>query len=279
MLLQSIHMQLKVIWERKVATIILFLLFSMMLVNYFQNIITFRGTDAIDMYHSMKLLTLSGSWSEYSYYLRQYYPLLVVIPAGFSLFSDKQLNQYIFIQSRVGARHYYLGKFIVVFIVTFFVFTIPFLIEIVLNSLAFPLIGVGDPSNLSSYDETYISWVNGYLFSSLYIYSPYLYAVVYTLIFGIVSGIFATFTVAVSTFSFKFKVLLFLPVYVLLYMVGMMKQVIPDVAVETNYFFYLAFHQPFRNPTANLLAFFSFCFFVFVLSLFIIFNKMRKDAL
>ncbi|MCD8501320.1 MAG: hypothetical protein LRY71_06075 [Bacillaceae bacterium] len=125
MLLQSIDMQLKVIWERRVATMILFLLFSMMLVNYFQNIITFRGTDAIDMYHPMKLLTLSG-WSEYGFYLRQYYPLLVAIPAGFSLFADKQLNQYIFIQSRVGARHYYLGKFIVVFIVTFFCLTISF---------------------------------------------------------------------------------------------------------------------------------------------------------
>src|SRR5690625_3757716 len=158
-------MQLKVIWEKRIALIIFFLLFGLMLVNYFTNVFTYSGTDIVDMYHPMKILTLS-SHSKYSFYLMQYYPLLVVIPAGFTLFADKQVNQYIFIQSRVGARNYYLGKFIVVFLVTFIVFTVPFLIEILLNVIAFPITATGDPSNLSIYQR--IEEIRMYLLSDLY---------------------------------------------------------------------------------------------------------------
>jgi hypothetical protein len=276
MLFHSINMQLKVIWERKVATFILFLLISLMLVNYFNNVFTYRGTDVINMYHPMKLLTLS-SYSEYSYYIMQYFPLLVVIPAGFSYFADKHLNQFIFIQSRVGARNYFLGKLIVVFLVTFFVFTVPFLIEILLNILAFPTTAVGDPSNRSTYEL--IDLFNMYLFSSLYKFSPYLYALFFTLVFGFFSSVLAIFTVAVSTFPIKFKVLLFLPVYVLLYLLGMVKQLFPAVTFETTYFFYLGFYHPLRDSTSSLLVFFSFTMILLVLSVLIISIKMKKDAL
>src|SRR5699024_10701473 len=142
--------------------------------------------DVVDMYHPMKLLTLS-SYSEYSFYILQYYPLIVVIPAGFSLFADKHLHQFILIQSRVGARNYYFGKLIVVFLVTCFVFTVPFLMEIMLNILVFPRMATGDPSNLSPYDMSNI--IKQYLFSDLYIQSPYLYAIFFTLIFGMFSGV------------------------------------------------------------------------------------------
>lgn len=278
MLSQSISMQLRIIWERKIATLLFFLLICLMLVNYFHNVMTYKGTDIVEMYHPMKLLTLS-SFSEYSYYLSQYYPLLVVIPAGFALFADKTLNQYIFIQSRVGAKNYYLGKLIVVFLVTFIVFSVPFLIEILLNCLAFPISATGDPSNNEYYSEVYIELTNMYLFSSLYHQSPYLYAIFSILVFGVLSGVLAMFTVAISTFPIKFKVLLFLPIYLLLHGVAMIKQKVPSLTFDTNYFFYLRFYEPLRNSTDSLIAFFTFIIFIFSLSILIVFFKMRKDAI
>lgn len=278
MLSYSIQMQWRMIWERKIATIILFLLFCLILVNYFNNVMTYKGTDIVDMYHPMKLLTLSN-YSEFCFYLLQYYPLLVVIPAGFSLFADKRFNQYIFIQSRVGARNYYLGKIIAVFLVNFTVFTIPFLVEILLNCIAFPLAATGDPSNLGYYNETYIEITNTYLFSSLYNQSPYLYAVFFTLVFGVFSGMLATFTIAISTFPIRFKVLLFLPVYLLLHGVGMLKQIVPSITFETNYFYNLGFYYPVQNATDSLIAFLSFIVLLLCLSLFIVIYRMRKDAL
>ncbi len=278
MLFQSIYMQWRIIWERKIATILLFLLFCLVLANYFSNVMTYRGTDIIDMYHPMKLLTLSN-YSENSFYLLLYYPLLVVIPAGFALFADKPLNQYIFIQSRVGARNYYVGKLIVVFLVTFAVFTLPFLIEILLNCIAFPMKATGDPSNLGYYNEDYLQITNMYLFSSLYIQSPYLYAVFFTVFFGVFSGVLAMFTVAISSFPIKYKVLLFLPIYLLLHGFAIIKQLVPILSIETNYFYNLGFYYPLRNSTDTLIALISFVVLVFCLSALIISLKMRKGAI
>lgn len=276
MLSDSIKMQLKVIYEKKVAMIVLFLLFAVVFINYFENVFLYSGTDILDMYHPMKLLTLS-TWSGSSYYILQYFPLIVAIPAGFSLFSDQVSNQYIYIQSRVGARNYYLGKLIVVFSVTFFVFTIPFLTEIILNLIAFPISATGDPSNSSIYRlyET----TKQYLFSDLYIRSTYLYAIVFTMIFGLFSGVLAVFTTAISTFPIKFKVLLFLPVYLLLYLTSMLKQLIPTIPIETNYFFYLRIFGIHRNSTGGFIALISFMLIFLILSVLIIMSKSRKDAL
>ncbi|KPB06041.1 hypothetical protein [Bacillus sp. CHD6a] len=275
MLLQSINMQWRVIVEKKVAMIVFFFLFSIMLVNYFTNLLTYSGTDIVDMYHPMKLLTLSN-YSEYSFYLLQYFPLLLVIPAGFSLFGDKQNNQLLFIQSRVSIGAYYWGKLIVVFLVTFIIFTVPFLLEILLNIIAFPNSAVGDPSNLSWYDASYIEMVSMYFLSDLFIFSPYLYAIVFIFIFGLFSSVLAMFTVAISIFPIKYKVLLFLPVYALLYVVGMAKQLFPTLTLETNYFYYFAFYYPIANSTKSLTGLFVFIGIIFVVSVLLILFKIRK---
>lgn len=276
MLLRSIKMQLKVIYEKRIAMVMLFLLLAVVLVNYFENIFTYQGFDVVNMYHPMKILTLS-SFSEYGYYLMQYFPLLVVIPAGFSLYADKHLNQLIYIQSRVGARHYYLGKLIVTFLVSFFVFTAPFLLEILLNLIAFPISATGDPSNVSFYERAHD--FNLLLFSELYVRAPYLYAILFTFIFGMFSGILAVFTVAISTFPIRFKVLLFLPVYLLLYLLGMLKQLIPTLSIETNYFFYLSFYHYLPNASMSFSALLVFMLFILALSVLIITIKMKKDTL
>jgi len=276
MLWRSIKMQLKVIYEKKVAMIMLFLLLTLVLINYFGNVFTYQGFDVVNMYHPMKLLTLS-SYSEYGYYLMQYFPLLVVIPAGFSLYADKHSNQLIYIESRVGARDYYWGKLIVTFLVTFFVFTAPFLIEIILNLIAFPFSATGHPSNLGYYERTH--HLKQILFSELYIRAPYLYAVFFTFLFGLFSGILAVFTVAISTFRIKFKVLLFLPVYLLLYFIGMLNQLIPTLSVFTNYFFYLSFYHHHPNASTSFYMYLIFMLFILGLSIFIMKIKMKKDTL
>lgn len=92
---------------------------------------------------------------------------------------------------------YRFSKLLAVFGVTFLIFTLPFFIEIILNCLAFPLNAQGDLSNWNYYDPTYIESVNNYLFSKIFLMSPYLSAVLGTILFGIASGIFAAFTTAV----------------------------------------------------------------------------------
>lgn len=270
MLINSIKMQLRVIWERKVATTMFVILLALMLVNHLENVFTYRGTDIVDMYHPMKLLTLTY-YSGYSFYLMQYFPLIVVIPAAFSLYADKASKQIIFIQSRVGARNYYLGKLIVVFLVTCFVFSVPFLIEINLNMIAFPTSATGDPFGLFG------GLIKQYFLTDFYIFSPYWYSVFFTLVFGVFSGILAMFTVAISTFPIKFKVLLFLPVFIFLNLLYYFKNLFPEI--ETLHFFYLTLFNPHINSTGSLLFLSSIVFITLTVSIAIISYRIRKDLL
>lgn len=274
MLMNSIKMQLRVIWERKVATTMFVILLALVLLNYFNNVFTYKGTDIVDMYHPMKLLTLTY-YSGYSYYLMQYFPLIVVIPAAFSLYADKVSKQIIFIQSRIGARNYYLGKLIVVFVVTCFVFSVPFLIEIILNMIAFPTSATGNTFN---YDEfQFFDLIKQYFLTDFYIFSPFWYSVFFTLVFGVFSGILVMLTVAISTFPIKFKVLLFLPVFLFLNLLYYFKNLFPEI--ETSHFFYLTLFNPHINSTGSLLFLSSIVFITLTVSIAIISYRVRKDLL
>jgi hypothetical protein len=275
MLMKSIKMQLNVILERKKIIITFFILFIFILINYFSNVFTYRGMDIIEMSHPMKILLLS-EYSEFSFSFMEYYPLLVLLPAGFSYASDISSREIVFIQSRVGIKNYYLGKFITVFLTTFFVFTIPFFIEILLNCIAFPLQAAGDPMYTGIYEPVYMEAVRNYLLSELFILSGYLYAIVFTLVFGIVSGILAVFAMAISTFHIKYKILLFLPVYTLLYVLGMLEQIIPGVEISTTYRDYL---RLFDSGPKNAIAYTVFILGLLFASIIIIVRKARKDSL
>ena len=119
--------------------------------------------------------------------------------------------------SRLGTRTYLFSKVTAVFVVTTLVFSLPFLLEIVLNCISFPLKATGDLANWSIYEEEYIETTKNFLLYPIYRVSPYLYAVVETLRFGATMGLLAA---ATTTFSalvrVKFRVVLLLPAFLLL---------------------------------------------------------------
>lgn len=262
---------------RKKTTVALYLtLLCLVLYNFLSNVFTYRGTDIVEMIQPMKLLLLSND-NRLSFFLLMCWPLLVVLPAGFGYLSDKQAGEIPLLQARVGWKTYLTGKCIAAFIATFLVFTLPFLIEIGLNCLAFPLQAIGDIWNHSTISEYYVFMVRSYLFHQIYLLSPYLYAVLCTLLFGLMSGILAVFTVAVSTFSFmKYKILAFIPGYVLLSLVGLLRQLIPSIRVDTHYYYYLSLFSVGDKSTAGYLI---VACAMLALSACIVAGKSRKDFL
>lgn len=239
---RSVCMQLKVLLQRKSPKFVFIVLICIVLLNYLNNVFTYEGMDVVAMYHPMKLLLLS-SYGGLGFYFMQCFPLLVIIPAGFSYFADYSTQTMVQIQSRVGIKNYYYGKLLSVFILTFIIFTIPFIMEILLNCIAFPLQAIGDPSEVSVYDHNYIESVRQYLFSDLFRQSPYLHAFISTLLFGVISGLLAVFTTSISMLKIKYKLFLFLPVYLLLYGGAIIGQISPFAGVNTNYFAYLRIHD------------------------------------
>ena len=276
MLFRSICTQIAAMLHRRSALISFYIVLGFALTNFLTNVMTYQGYDIINMVHPMQLLLLSDESGILSFYFIQLYPLLVVLPAGFSFALDRESNEVVFQSTRVGLKNYFLGKLFAAFLVTFFIFTFPLLLEIALNCLAFPLNTTGNLDNVSFYDSNYIDNIRTYLWSGLFIAHPYFYAVFCILLFGLVSGVLSIFTIAISTFRIEYKVLLFLPAWLLLHGVGMLGQLIPFLSVDTGYTVYLQLYDSGPKSGAcylllvGCLALYAFC---------VLFAKCREDWL
>lgn len=221
MLRKSVISQIKYLLGRKEALFTFYVLLAMVLYNFVRNVMTFQGMDIVEMYHPMKLISLSYNLTDFNgsitFLLIQLYPILVVFPAGFSLAKEYQSGEYVYASARLGVRKYKLCKIVSAFFTTMIVFVVPFLLELILNCFSFPLSGEGDLSNWGYYDAGYIERVKHYLMSSLFIENPYVCALLGILIFGIVSGILGAFVVIISSVvRVKYRVFLFVPTLLLL---------------------------------------------------------------
>lgn len=197
------------------------LLLALMLNNFVENVLEHQGTDVVLMYHPMKLLSLSYNKVNYKadtlIFLVQLVPLLICIPAALSLAKEQHTGESVLMVSRLGSRTYLFSKVTAVFVVTTLVFSVPFLLEIVLNCISFPLKATGDLANWTIYDQEYIESTKHFLLYPIYRLSPYLYAVVETLRFGATMGLLAAATLTLSALiRVKFRVLLLLPPFLLL---------------------------------------------------------------
>lgn len=221
MFFRAVKAQLSQIMQQRMTQILLALLTCFVGYNYIGNVLTFQGKDVLDMYQPMKILSLSYNRAGYNetntMLFVQLYPLLVACPAGLALAREKQLKLNSLIETRVGRFQYNLSKVTAVFLATTIVFSLPFFIEIVLNILAFPLDAPMDMCYPYYYSTQYIDAVNSYWFSGLFLFSPCLYAVVMTVLFGAFSGLIAAMVAAFSSlFPVKFRVLYVILPFVLL---------------------------------------------------------------
>lgn len=230
--------------RKKEAVCVFYVLFFMVLMNFIGNVLEFQGMDVVEMYQPMKLLLLSYNrvnlHADNTLMLIQLYPLLVVCPAGFALAREYQLGMRVYLVSRSGNFTYHVSKYLSVFLTTMIIFTVPFLLEILLNYVSFPQTAMGDLWMDSIYDSSYRDCVNQYFMKSIYLYSPYLYAVVGTLFFGVVSGLFGVFTAAISSLiKVKYRVFLFLPVLVVLNLSTVLANYFPRETPSIRWYDYL----------------------------------------
>ena len=267
--------QTKFLLKSKEAIIVFSILLMLVICNFVGNVLEFQGLDVTAMYHPMKLLTLSYNKSIYDasavIVFTQQFPLLVAFPAGFSYVKEHQTREEIYLVSRIGKSLYYTSNMVSAFLCTAIVFSVPFLIEIGLNCISFPLQASGDFTNMNIYNAEYISSVRGYLFSDLYISAPIIYAVVMTVLMGIVSGMLGMFTVAFSyVFTVKYRVLLVLPVYLLLGLLGYADNFLPEEAARINWFHYLLLFDYSEKSEVYML------YFAVVIVVFVLLSTMRR---
>ena len=267
--------------RQNIALMVFYILLAIVFLNFGSNVLTFQGRDIIDMYHPAKMLVLSYDQvydnMDIMLLLIQLYPILIVCPAGFTLLSEKKRKTDCVLITRIGSIQYYLCKTIAAFFVTMIVFTIPFLIEFGLNCVSFPLAANGDFVDLNCYSTDYIELTNNYMYSTLFHMNSYLYTFVGILFWGITSGIIGMFTVALSgIISFRFKILLFLPVYILLNIPAYMPQITDKLPFVVNWYNYIFL---FDDHVMNNVFFISFLIILFIISIVCSVIKGRWDQL
>ena len=197
------------------------LLLALVFLSFAENVNEFRGYDIVSMYHPMKILLLSYNRTYYNatfaLLLIQLFPLVICLPSGLSLVNEQHNGEAVLAVSRLGPRTYIWSKLTAAFITNFVVFSVPFLIEIVLNCLSFPSDAIGDFSGANTYSKEFQNVVDSYFLSGLYKISPYLYAVMCTLGLGVFAGLLATVTISISAvIKVKYSVTLILPAFLLL---------------------------------------------------------------
>ena len=257
------------------SKITFFVLFLVMLMTFVSNVLDFRGYDVIAMFHPMNILSLSYDRTAHNagtaLLLVQLLPLLVGWPAGLALAADRGLGTDTMLVARLGRKLYVTSKLTAVFIATAIVFSVPFLLEIVLNCLSFPLTATGNLIRIDAFDSDYADIIGNYLCPWLYRFSPYLAAVLGTIGFGLFAGLLACVTASLSLFvRIRFRVFLLLPVFILLYASTSLE------SIEFAWYNYIFF---FSDAPKIPLYWFSLCAALVCFCLLAAWYGCRKDCL
>ena len=257
------------------SKITFFVLFLVMLMTFVSNVLDFRGYDVIEMFHPMNILSLSYDRTAHNagtaLLLVQLLPLLVGWPAGLALAADRGLGTDTLLVARLGRKLYVTSKLTAVFIATAIVFSVPFLLEIVLNCLSFPLTATGNLIRIDAFDSDYADIIGNYLCPWLYRFSPYLAAVLGTIGFGLFAGLLACVTASLSLFvRIRFRVFLLLPVFILLYAITSLE------SIELAWYNYIFF---FSDAPKIPLYWFSLCAALVCFCVAAAWYGCRKDCL
>lgn len=281
MLVRTTRSQIAFLLRQKEAVFTFCVLLLLVLANFIDNCQEYQGFDVMALAHTTKLGLLSfnrmGYKADLSIMFLQLYPLLVVCPAGFILAKERGTQEHVLMITRMGSGVYYFSKLLSAFVVTAVVFTLPFLMEIALHVIAFSTKPMGDLSNWSYYSEEYMELVRGYMFSDLFIRSPYLYAVVKVLLFGLFSGLMGAFGVAVSAlYRVKFRITVFLPAFLLLNLSVYATAIFREIQESLAWYQFVMLHEEMRG---NVLVFLAAVVLVVAVSVGATFWAARRDQL
>ena len=265
------------------------ILFGLVLYNFVIQVLTNAEIrEASQMNDPLVMLTLSqfsghslnagegGPVSLANEYLMLIYPALVVFPIVSLWISDRGSGMVNYLDARSGRKAFWFGKLTAVFLSTFIIFTLPFLLEILLGLISFPASAKGLPGVDYSYQE---DWVKDFFLPELWTKSRLLYVILMTLLFGIVSGILACFGFACSTLPFmRFRVLNFLPVIAVLYG-GILLMRTFFKTTMLNYMFLLRMHCQMYEWEFPIPLYVGILAGLALISVGLIFYRSRKDQL
>lgn len=178
----------------------------------------------------------NGLWNMYL----MVYPFLVVMPFATSYISDYKNRLMVIYASRVSRRNYYLSKLVASFIGSALVVAIPFLLNLLLCNIFFPHnLNYWSIYPMRSYYGNLLGLTFAYEhissqipFLGVLLSSPVLYGVLYIFLFSFISGLLGMLAMAISFVVKRFKIILYIPIYVLIQILSNMDMVVLNAAID-----------------------------------------------
>lgn len=283
----SIKMQFELMINRRSFKFIFSLMMLYNLISYLKYLLMYKNLD-IFYFQTSQFLFSGNDCSTYWGIFEAVFPFLVVFPFAFSFLDDTNTGIISYIAGKMGKCNYYAGKLIVCFLGGFIIIIIPFFINLFLCSITFPnnnntILG---PYNLASYCET-LTGTNVIINTrfkqlpmlSLYLYSPFLYNVLFIFLLSLFTGILSMFAGACSFFLPRHKLLLFMPVYSLFWVGNLVDSMIitnNDLLPYINFRWISYVHVNFFSGR-NYMVFGCFIFILLLFCIISICLAKRKD--
>lgn len=154
---------------------------------------------------------IASNGSVYWEYLSLVLPCFLLLPYGFSYMNEHKSGVAIYIQARNERRNYYYSQMLTCFLGTMIVVTIPFVINIILNSILFPNSGNNEIWG-SGYHKYSLGWqyyvmgegyskntiAHGAFFKYLFIDHPQINNLLVAIVSGFILGLIACLFYSIS---------------------------------------------------------------------------------
>lgn len=271
-----IKAQCNVLLRKKGAIICFLLLIISVGGNFIFNVIKYWDTEYAEM-PSFLEISLLAQENMVGWYIVMFFPFLLVLPGAMSLASDRKEKMDILWVGRCGRNQYLLSKMAAIVIVTFLCFFIPFMLELTLNMIAFPINAHGNIGGWELYTEGYKENIKQYFLFSLYYACPALYAVIMNMVISLSAALLSIIPVAFSCFFYKYYAYLMVPVYFLFSLFQKTKFPVGKVKLSHNYYFYFQWCHA-NICKADLFAFGGIVMAAFLIACAVVLWSTRKDT-
>ncbi len=219
----KIKVQLYIMIRKKSFRISFTIMMLYALTVYLLNIYSNMNMDISAILSASSLFILNDR-GNYFWYFDSLFPFLVLFPFSFSYLNDKKTKMGMLLQVKMGAKDYYRSQMIACFLGGFLILFVPLMMNLILTNTTFIENGY---TNFGYYNDigycqqligsmiTIPTANTGMSFLEVYIFSPFLYNVLYTFFISIFAGLLGIFGLACSYLVKYNKVTLFIITYLL----------------------------------------------------------------
>ena len=227
-------------------------------------------------------------------YIQLIMTFLIIFPYSMSFYNDYVSGANIYYQTRSGRRNYYMCQMLTCFVGGMIIIAVPFLVNIVLNSIIFPVHGndyittqnkysVMWSESITGKNQIFRTLLKGITLKKLYIDFPQLFNIVITIFAGITAGIMSVTAYTFSIVIRKNRMFIFLFSYIFFQFFAMINSVLYSSWSEKNIYIctsitsYMSYIPGQQGKVY--IAFALFLLLLLLLDIKLILRKISKDEL